>query len=445
MQIKGSARADRLKNGSPRHSIGRPDRSNNQKSMKGKLMKRISYLFVALVSAAALISCQKENADNGSQKGDSIVFSAYVDGADPESKTVFGTNGTGELVSFWNKDEIRVLNGTNTDGCAQNYVTTATGTTSATFTIKDENASFSGTQFIAMSPASPATWAFWQSQWGKYAKGLWLKYNQDATAGSYDPEAHISLAYSENSSFYFKNAVALLKFQSGTSNVTSIKVTIGPIVDKEKDSESLSGNFTFDLNTLKVFHEGNSLKDYVNLSGKFDAGKDYYMAVLPGTYSSIKLTVNDVDVKSKDNVTFDRNGVYDLGEVYPVCEYGIVGGFNRWNLNNPYPLQDTDGDGIFEYKNLKLTSEGFKFVLPGQKWTNAFGAWKDEFYFDKDMTAGNWYSVSTDKLGGQSHDILVSDTTSNWDIYIYCAQKANLGKEYKYIVVKAGSPTPSKP
>lgn len=134
-----------------------------------------------------------------------------------------------------------------------------------------------------------------------------------------------------------------------------------------------------------------------------------------------------------------------MGEVdadYPVCEYAIVGGFNSWDLSNPYPLKDTDGDGIFEYKNLKLTSDGFKFVLPGNGWTNAFGAYKDGFKFDNEMN-GAWYEVSTNNLGGQSNNILVSDTTSNWDIYIYCKEEATWGKKYRYIVVKAGSPTPT--
>ena len=412
-------------------------------------MKKLIFTTMAISALFLSVSCQKENV-NDAPKEEGVVFTAYVDGVDPDTKTVIGKNDEGKSISLWSgKERFWVLNGNNTWKKAY-AATAAEPSEKVIFSEESSETALTGNNYIAIYPASPADGSWWNSKNDNYyVDKLWLTNIQTATAGSYDPSAHIALAHTTTNSLYFKNMVALLKFTAKSANVTSIKVTVGA-------GEALTGNFSCDpvngkIATDHVSDYGYDLHNNVELKGTFEAGKDYYIAVLPGTYSSLELSVNGNVVKTKaDGASFRRNKIYDMGEVYPVCEYAIVGGFNRWNLNNPYPLQDTDGDGIFEYKNLKLTSEGFKFVL-GQKWTNAFGAWKDEFYFDKEMKAGDWYSVSTDKLDGQSHNILVSDTTSNWDIYIYCAQEKDGGKEYKdggkeyrYIVVKADSPTPSK-
>ena len=420
---------------------------NLQQEMK--IMKKLIFTTMAISALFLSVSCQKDNV-NDAPKGEGVVFTAYVDGVDPvdpDTKTVIGKNESNETVSKWSGDErIWILNGDNTWKKAF-VATAAEPSEKVIFSEEPSGTVLEGNNYIAIYPASPANDSWWNYGEGNYyVDKLWLTNSQTATAGSYDPSAHIALAHTTTNSLYFKNMVALLKFTAKSANVTSIKVTVS-------ENEALAGNFSCDpvnekIATNHVQDYKYALYNYVELKGTFEAGKDYYIAVLPGTYSSLQLEVNGKVVKTKaDGASFSRNKIYDMGEVdadYPVCEYAIVGGFNGWDLSNPYPLKDTDGDGIFEYKNLKLTSEGFKFVLPGQEWTNAFGAYKDKFYFDIEMKSGAWYGVYTNNLGGQSKNILVSDTTSNWDIYIYCAKEADWGKEYKYIVVKAGSPTPSK-
>ena len=412
---------------------------------KMKIMKKLIFTTMAISALFLSVSCQKENV-NDAPKGEGVVFTAYVDGVDPDTKTVIGKNENDETVSKWSGDEkIWILNGNSTWKKAF-VATAAEPSEKVIFSEESTKVALEGNKFIAVYPASPAEGSWWNYGEGNYyVDKLWLTNSQTATVGSYDPSAHIALAHTTTNSLYFKNMVALLKFTAKSANVTSIKVTVGA-------GEALTGNFSCDPVNEKIATDHVSdykyaLYNYVELKGTFEAGKDYYIAVLPGTYSSLELAVNGKVVKTKaDGAIFSRNKIYAMGEVdadYPVCEYGLAGGFNNWNTNEPYELKDTDGDGIYEYKNLSITGDGFKFVKPGT-WTGAFGAWKDGFYFDKDMQSGAWYSVYTNNLGGQSKNILVSDTTSNWDIYIYCAQEANWGKEYKYIVLKAGSPTPSK-
>ena len=408
---------------------------------KMKIMKKLIFTTMAISALFLSVSCQKDNV-NDAPKGEGVVFTAYVDGVDPDTKTVIGKNDEGKSISLWSgKERFWVLNGNNTWKKA--YVATAAEPSEKViFSEESSETPLKGNNYIAIYPASPADGSWWNSENGNYyVDKLWLTNSQTATAGSYDPSAHIALAHTTTNSLYFKNMVALLKFTAKSAKVNSIKVTVGA-------GEVLTGNFSCDPVREKIATDHNDYAryNYVELNGTFEAGKDYYIAVLPGTYSSLKLEVNGKVFNIKaGGAKFSRNKIYDMGEVddYPVCEYAIVRGFNSWNLSDPYPLKDTDGDGIYEYKNLSITEDGFRFVKPGTK-NGAFGAWKDKFYFDTDMESGAWYDVYTNNLGGQSHDILVSKTTLNWDIYIYCAQEADWGKEYKYIVVEAGSTTPSK-
>lgn len=271
-------------------------------------MKKVIYATLAL-GALILASCQKENSVNG-PKVESPVFTAYIDtdapAGQPETKTVL--NG---LKSEWvSGDAIRVLNGTNTKGCDAVYTTTDNGATATfTTTVKD----FTGSEFIAMYPASPAGSAWWNTAADKTVNKLWLTDTQDAVEGGYDPNAHIAVAYTNTKAFVFKNVVALLKFRVLGTDVKSISVS----------GENIAGNFSYNTATGDVIKTGDSYsnKSMVTLSGTFTDGKDYYIAVLPGTYSTLNLKVNDRAYKSKTQAsTFTAGKIYDLGEIKVVEE-----------------------------------------------------------------------------------------------------------------------------
>lgn len=414
---------------------------------KMKIMKKLIFTTMAISALFLSVSCQKENV-NDAPKGEGVVFTAYVDGVDPvdpDTKTVIGKNESNETVSKWSGDErIWILNGNNTWKKAF-VATAAEPSEKVIFSEEPSGTVLEGNNYIAIYPASPANDSWWNSGNGNYyVDKLWLTNSQTATAGSYDPSAHIALAHTTTNSLYFKNMVALLKFTAKSANVTSIKVTVGA-------DEALTGNFSCDpvnekIATDHVQDYKYALYNYVELKGTFEAGKDYYIAVLPGTYSSLQLEVNGKVVNTKEEgASFSRNKIYAMGDVdadYPVCEYAIVGGFNSWDLNNPYPLKDTDGDGIFEYKNLKLNSEGLKFVIPGQEWTNSFGVWQSNASFEDITASSTWYEIYYG--GGYGNNIIVKDTETAWDIYIYPFYKEDKHLYYNYTLLKAGSPTPSK-
>lgn len=272
-------------------------------------MKRIitSTLFI---SALALFSACQKSEQQAPTKGESIVFTASFA---PETKTVI--SGT---KSLWNKDKIRIFNGNHTE--AQEYVTEATKAATAEFKIKNTEATFTGTSFIAVCPNSLATAAWWNSKADKTINKLWLKPEQTATVGTYDPEGHVAVAYTENTTLEFKNACALLKFTIKSDNIKEVCVYSTDAV--------LSGNFNFNTEgqgsiTTTAVGEGTYVSNnYVKIKGNFVNGQTYYMSCIPGILANgfTLEVVNDKAAKGKDNVytkpiELKRNSIYNLGEV----------------------------------------------------------------------------------------------------------------------------------
>ena len=402
-------------------------------------MKRI-ITSTLLLSALALFSACQKSEQQAPAKGESIVFTASFA---PETKTVIKGKQ-----SLWNQDEIRIFNGNHSE--AKEYVTTAVKAATAEFKIKDETKSLTGTSFIAVCPNSLATEAWWNSSKDKTINKLWLKPEQTATASTYDPEGHVAVAYTENHVLSFKNACALLKFTIKSDNIKEVCVYSTGAV--------LSGNFNFNteglsITTTAVGEDTYKTNNYVKVVGDFVNGQTYYMSCIPATLENgLTLEVVNTDgKKGKDRTTTNkvdlkRSGIFDLGDVtyLPIFDYGIVGGFNSWDTSKPHQFVDTDGDGIYECKNVDLKAkegqdEGFKFFF-----NNSWLGVHDDFNFDETITG--WYEgLYTDNIGNKTHNIKVSDTSKKWDIYIYAKQEESWGRELAFTILPAGSPTPTKP
>ena len=274
-------------------------------------MKRI-ITSTLLLSALALFSACQKSEQQAPAKGESIVFTASFA---PETKTVIDETGK---KSLWNQDEIRIFNGNHSE--AQEYVTTAVEAATAEFKIKDETASLTGTSFIAVCPNSLATKAWWNSSADKTINKLWLKPEQTATDGTYDPEGHVAVAYTENTALSFNNACALLKFTIKSDNIKEVCVYSTGAV--------LSGNFNFNtegegsITTTAVGEDTYKTNNYVKVVGDFVNGQTYYMSCIPATLENgLTLEVVNTDgKKGKDRTTTNkielkRSKIYDLGDV----------------------------------------------------------------------------------------------------------------------------------
>lgn len=342
---------------------------------------------------------------------------------------------------------------------SQKYVTQANKAATAEFKIADETVTFTGDKFIAVYPYNNSGSAWWNGSADKTINHLWLVNVQRAFEGTYDPLSHVAVAYTENHELSFKNACTLLKFTIQSDNIQEIWF-------ESNDGTKISGNFGFNTETDDIYTGNTEYTNFSHIAVKdgFAKGKTYYMSCIPAVLNSgftIKVVANiDGNKVNGENrvynksITLDRKKIYDLGNieykessVKPVFDYGIVGGFNSWNVSAPLQFVDTDGDGIYECKDVNLKAkegkeEGFKFVV-NNSWDYSFGAWKEPFVFDTEMNGG-WYEVSTNNLGGQDKNILVSDTSKKWDIYIYVKVEESWGRTLAYTVLPAGSPTPTK-
>ena len=285
-------------------------------------MKKGLFYALCLGALAVSASCQKTE-QNSTEKGNSVVFTAQFDNEkNVDVRTVLDETGK---KSLWNKDEIRVL---NEDGASAVYKTDAMGQASATFTILEEGATFSGNRFMAACPAEPAGRASWDAG-GKTIKWLWLKDEQLPVAGSYDPAAHIAVAYTEGTELSFKNACALLKFTVASENVSEVVVYTTGGGD---NTLYLSGNFDVDMSDQNNYKfsrtsgDGSWGGNYVKIKAADGAylenGKTYYMACIPVTaILNLEVVVNGVRQTIRTTsaaVEIKRNDVLDLGDVAPV-------------------------------------------------------------------------------------------------------------------------------
>lgn len=285
-------------------------------------MKKGLFYALCLGALAMSASCQKTE-QNPTENGNSVVFTAQFDNEkNVDVRTVLDETGK---KSLWNKDEIRVL---NEEGASAVYKTDAMGQASATFTILEEGATFSGNRFMAACPAEPAGKASWDAS-GKTIKWLWLKDEQSPVVGSYDPAAHIAVAYTEGTELSFKNACALLKFTVASENVSEVVVyTTGG----GENTLYLSGNFDVDMSEQNNYKfsrtsgDGSWGGNYVKIKAADGAylenGKTYYMTCLPVTaVLNLEIVANGIRQTIRTTsaaVEIKRNDVLDLGTVAPV-------------------------------------------------------------------------------------------------------------------------------
>lgn len=164
---------------------------------------------------------------------------------------------------------------------------------------------------------------------GKTIKWLWLKDEQLPVAGSYDPAAHIAVAYTEGIELGFKNACALLKFTVASENVSEVVVyTTGG----GENTLYLSGNFDVDMSDQDNYKfsrtsgDGSWGGNYVKIKaadGEYlENGKTYYMTCLPVTaVLNLEIVANGIRQTigtTSAAVEIKRNDVLDLGDVAPV-------------------------------------------------------------------------------------------------------------------------------
>ncbi len=242
-------------------------------------------------------------------------------GFESGTKSQLVNDGHGNFSVNWSKnDEFRVY-GFGSGSVLRAIYTASAGGASAQFTTF--NNLDGSTRFAAVYPESAAISTSPVTVGEDRIQAYWTDFPtvQIATPGSVAEEANISYAYTENldNGLKFKNVVALLRFRlSGAvaDHVTSVTLT---------GTDYLAGGFAFiapggePAVLPNVSREGFEKSKSITLSGNFEQGKDYFIALVPGIQEGITMVFANgnrtITKVSSKNFTFERSKITDFGTI----------------------------------------------------------------------------------------------------------------------------------
>lgn len=402
---------------------------------------------IAAVAIAA-VACNKELPQEQIPVGEAKVYSAIADGN--ETKAVLN----GKATNWENGDAILIYDGTS----AAKYVTSLeTPAPNADFVIADGETALAGEKVIAVYPE----WADGYKSSvadveGKTLSKAYLASNQNAKAGSYDPNTAIAMAYSEDANLEFKNATALLKFTVANENVKTVTVySIG--------GEKITGEWALDYNNgapKATPAEGDASAGWVELSageGTFEVGAEYFISVYPQILAGgfgLEFGFEGVSAKQlvkkyESSVEFKRNVILNLGnleftgtiepeepEEVVVDYWAVVGSMlDNWASEKKMTL---DGDWHVVEGIELTTTDQFKFRANGDaNWTINRGA---EGAADGVLIADN---VETTVIQGGKNFAVATDGVYSLYINKY-ANKVKVVRTGDIVVVEPGTTTPGE-
>ena len=405
-------------------------------------------LFMIAAVAIAAVACNKELPQEQIPVGEAKVYSAIADGN--ETKAVLN----GKATNWENGDAILIYDGTS----AAKYVTSLeTPAPNADFVIADGETALAGEKVIAVYPE----WADGYKSSvadveGKTLNKAYLASNQNAKAGSYDPNTAIAMAYSEDANLEFKNATALLKFTVANENVKTVTVySVG--------GEKITGEWALDYNNgapKATPAEGDASAGWVELSageGTFEVGTEYFISVYPQIleggfgleFGFEGVSAKQLVKKYESSVEFKRNVILNLGnleftgtiepeepEEVVVDYWAVVGSMlDNWASEKKMTL---DGDWHVVEGIELTTTDQFKFRANGDaNWTINRGA---EGAADGVLIADN---VETTVIQGGKNFAVATDGVYSLYINKY-ANKVKVVRTGDIVVVEPGTTTPGE-
>lgn len=231
------------------------------------MLKR--YAIVALVALLGALSCKTRDV-----KDPQLVTFQAVQGDSPASKTVLQADGS----IFWSPgDEINLFYGEN--GSAR---FTAGNTEAAAHT------SFTGSLDGFLPNGQDAFWAVCpysaETRFTGSAVGLYVPESQVGMPGSYDPDAFISLARSQDYTLQFYNLCGGIKFSVMHEGIQYVTF-------HGNRQELLAGQVNVAFNeegrpVVQEWLEGLSELSLQAPESGFEVGQWYYIAALPATLSA---------------------------------------------------------------------------------------------------------------------------------------------------------------
>ena len=276
-----------------------------------KYLKEYTLLALALLMASCssdndTIEISKEN--NNVPATSSMSFSASID-----SKVTGDMNGKATRTTLssdanpyplWSKgDQIKIFNTATSDAKLFSISDGDENKSAATFTGEINTAS-TGNKFYAVyaggiTASGKPTLAL---SGNKVTVSGNIPSSQSTTAG-FHPELHFMTAYTESSTFHFRNGMALMKVTIADNNYDNFEIC-KIVLKSNNESEAIAGDFTADIaNTNKeatkedpTSYKVGDLINYTVTNGSSEIVIDngttplptgtYYIAILPCAFSN---------------------------------------------------------------------------------------------------------------------------------------------------------------
>ena len=248
-------------------------------------------LFILIAATAAVLSCNKEP---NAPSGDTVHLS--FTGITNDVKTSLASDFS---IVWSTEDDITVFPGENAAGVTFDVSATSNNGHVATF----EGDAAASASYYALSPAQVGV----SISDGKIS--AILPTVQTAVAGSFGPEANVSVAVASDYVFQFKNVGAIVGITIGQSDITGLKL-------EALNGEVLSGTAVIDPADGRLVSK--SGESYVQMNDNLAKDATYYFVVLPGTYAGgFRITLfkgaQYTRFSKTASYTIERNGNLDLG------------------------------------------------------------------------------------------------------------------------------------
>lgn len=292
-------------------------------------------MLAAVAAAVSAVACVQE--EISAPQTHTVVYSASLAG--DVSRAEMGLNEDGRPQSLWTDgDKITIHNGARGFEFA----------TSLDAPSEDADFTYVGNDFTARD----GVMAIYPA--GEYAVDLSGKTVtaaipslQHAVAGSYDPDAAIAVAYSENKSLTFRNVTAMLKFIVKDSGVKNV-VLKG--LDGEAIQNVIAAKMTEDGSAIEsVSASGEESSVTLSAESFFTPGETYYLAVAPqvlekgfAVYFQLSAGGTMYLAKAYEKAcTFKRNVILNIGEL--ACNLPELGDEKPMLNSFKFTVEDNPG------------------------------------------------------------------------------------------------------
>lgn len=277
-------------------------------STNGKLAKQMSKLMKQMLFAVValfLASCSSEIlTESGKSENESINLEITArqeqlqnDGNVFEpTRTSMSSNGTS--VNWTEGDLINVFDGTS----MRKFVASSVDATTCTFKAQGYGVAKDANSYFACYPYNMK-----QTLDGNTISNVTLPANQLAVEGGFDPACNLMVAKSSDiaSGFNFKNICSYLRFVPGF-DCSRI------IIKFSDDNAKVTGTFNVTIGDDGVPSINNlsETSNTIELLGDIKQGKEYYVALLPGTYTGgFRVTLEPVATASNSTVNWENHTV----------------------------------------------------------------------------------------------------------------------------------------